>query len=274
MATLRDTLALDIGPALKSVATLAKTIRDASKMELSVNARSISTVDKQIASLKKQLEAAATVPVKFDISKLSMPKPDPVTIAVQWDVASMSDALGGLRVEPIDVPVKPDYPTNLSPLIVPGEVDFAPLDFPRVDVLHVPAQYDIGPFEPIRPDPVNVPVQYEVPRLEVPAAPPVTVPVQFDTSGLEGQIANLGSTLSTALSGATSGGGAATGGLLGGAIGGLVAAHPLGAAVAAAAAAPPATRIKSLRDGCVNVDSLMSPCSLLIDGESPSAASS
>ena len=206
-------------------------------MELSVNARSISTVDKQIASLKKQLEAAATVPVKFDISKLSMPKPDPVTIAVQWDVASMSDALGGLRVEPIDVPVKPDYPTRVAPLIVPGEVDFAPLDFPRVDVLHVPAQYDIGPFEPIRPDPVNVPVQYEVPRLEVPAAPPVVVPVQFDTTGLEGQIANLGSTLSAALSGATSGGGAATGGLLGGAIGGLVAAHPLGAAVAAAAAA-------------------------------------
>ncbi len=149
MATLRDTLALDIGPALKSVSTLAKTIRDASKMELSVNARSISTVDKQIASLKKQLESAATVPVKFDISKLSMPKPDPVTIAVQWDVQSLSGALGGLRVEPIDVPVQPDYPTNLSPLVVPGEVDFPPLDYPRVDILRVPVQYDQAPFEPM-----------------------------------------------------------------------------------------------------------------------------
>lgn len=237
MATLRDSLALDIGPALKSVSTLAKTIRDASKMELTVNAKSINTAEKQIAGLKKQLDAAATVPVKFDISKLSVPRPDPVTIAVQWDMQSLSGAISELRVDPVDVPVKPDYPTNLAPLIVPGEVDFPPLDYPRVDILKVPVQYDQAPFEPIRPDPVIAPVRYDVPPLDLPAAEPVNVPVVFDTSGLEGQIASLGSTLSGALSGAGGGGGAATGGLLGGALGGLVAAHPLGAAVAAAAAA-------------------------------------
>jgi len=217
--SLRETLTLDVGPALTQIKQLGAAIK-AATTKIAVTA-DVSAAAKAIESLKVD---TLVVPIRLDTTSIALPKLDP--IAVTLDIETPDPVRVEPLLEPLNDVLHVDAVADLRPLVAPPEqlvvdarAEVSRIDKPNETVV-IDGRVDIPKIDIPRTEAI-VPVRFDIPPLDLPT-PELVIPVRYDDSGATG--------------GSGGGGGGGGVGLLG-----LLGAAGISGPAAAAAAAGAAT---------------------------------
>jgi hypothetical protein len=181
--SLRETLTLDVGPALTQIKQLGAAIK-AATTKIAVTA-DVSAAAKAIESLKVD---TLVVPIRLDTTSIALPKLDP--IAVTLDIETPDPVRVEPLLEPLNDVLHVDAVADLRPLVAPPEqlvvdarAEVSRIDKPNETVV-IDGRVDIPKIDIPRTEAI-VPVRFDIPPLDLPT-PELVIPVRYDDSGATG----------------------------------------------------------------------------------------